>query len=243
MEYMCGIYYKTIVARVRSLLKQLPTSTVLVKLYAPTLPNKSIAKPKWGATSELSIRNTYNILNSDRQGVLRYEIDTIFLKDGEANENEAWKYASAMPAPPVYYGMYTNFNCDTKDGVDHVYIGGFQSLGEAVSSMKQAAKFALPHHHGANMFDKEIELLGEKGQVQQRYTIDRGTRDEDGDFVKEAGWDTKQAFDTSAAHGKSGSRKPGLRLPTPKELEDPIQQPPQLVLPQAKHHVQAPDAY
>lgn len=143
MEYMCGIYCKTIVARVRSLLKQLPTSTVLVKLCAPTLPNKSVAKPKWGATSELSIRNTYNILNSDRQGVLRYEIDTIFLKDGEANENEAWKYASAMPAPPVYYGMYTNFNCDTKDGVDHVYIGGFQSLGEAVSSMKQAAKFAL----------------------------------------------------------------------------------------------------
>ncbi|KAI2484261.1 Chromatin modification protein [Pyrenophora tritici-repentis] len=196
------------------------------------------ARPTWGATSELIIRNTYNVFNSDRQPVLRYEIDAIFPEDGDVNN--MGNHASAMPAPPVHYGIYAHFNCDTVDGVEHFYIGGIQSLGEAVSAMKQAVKAALPHHHGVNMFDKRIELSGQKGQVQQRYTIEEGTRDENGNFLRKAGSDTEQAFVASARPGESGSRNPVLRLSSPEELEKPIQQHFQSFLSEVKLQVQAP---
>jgi len=199
------------------------------------------AKPEWGATSEMAIQNAYEILDSDGRAMLHYEIDAIFLVDGDPDGTQVWERASEMPVPPVHYGMYVDFNCDDKDRVEHFFIGGFQSLGEAVHSMKLAAKSTLPHHHGVSLFHQTIELLDEKGLVRQRYTVVKGMRNENGNFVKEADWDREQAVVTTPKLVSTGFGKPVLRLPTPVGQEKPSLQPFQLLLSQARHRVQNPD--
>lgn len=136
--------------------------------------------------------------------------------------------------------MYVELNCHVKDRVEQFLVCGFQSLAVAVHAMKLAAKSALPLHHGVSLFHKTMELLGDKGQVQQRYTVEKGVRNEKGSFVKAVDWDMEQTIIAASEHVNTASRKSVLRLPTDDELEKPTPQLAQLFLSQAKYQVQAP---
>ncbi|RMZ74216.1 zinc ion binding [Pyrenophora seminiperda CCB06] len=139
--------------------------------------------------------------------------------------------------------MYVDWNCDSRDGGENFFIGGFQSLGEAVYVVKLAVRSALPRFHRVSLFDKTIELLGGKEQVQQRYTIEKGRRGEKGKFVREADWTMGHDIVTVAQHLHTGLRRPVLRLFTPEQSKKPIPQlAAQPISPQAKHRVQAPTA-
>jgi hypothetical protein len=79
-----------------------------------------------------------------------------------------WKRESELPAPPVHYGMYVDPHCDDAPRAEHFFIGGFKSLCEANHAVKRSAGMSMSKHTGARIFDKRMDVLGEKGEVIQR---------------------------------------------------------------------------
>ena len=152
---------------------------------------------KWGATREMVTNNVYEIIDSSHIVRLRYDIDTIFSASKDAEHAMTWKREKDWlaeyhaKAPPVRYGIYVARNCDDEFKTEHFFLGGFQSLGEANHAMKTSAHAYLQADGGANLMERSLELLSEKGEVRQRYVIENG-RWENGGFVKEEDWLRKE---------------------------------------------------
>jgi hypothetical protein len=165
------------------------------------------ANVHWGATTELNTNNLYEILDSRNRILLRYELDAVSPAGEDADGVQIWERASASPAPPVHYGMYVDLHCDSKDGAERFFIGGFKSLGEANHAMKQSAAVYLDGKGGAKLYEMSIEMMSEKGQLQRRFTIEKGRRSQNGSFVREADWHLER--------DSTDARVPVIRLPTP----------------------------
>ena len=144
------------------------------------------ANVHWGATKELNTNNLYEILDGRNRILLRYELDAVSPNGEDTDGIQIWNRASASPALLVHYGMYIGLHCDTRDRTEHFFVGGFKSLGEASYAMKQSAATYLQGHSEAKLYEKSIEVVNKKGQLQQRFTIEKGRQNENGSFVKEA---------------------------------------------------------
>jgi hypothetical protein len=165
------------------------------------------ANVHWGATKELNTNNLYEILDGRNRILLRYELDAVSPNGEDTDGIQIWNRASASPALLVHYGMYIGLHCDTRDRTEHFFVGGFKSLGEASYAMKQSAATYLQGHSEAKLYEKSIEVVNKKGQLQQRFTIQKGRQNENGSFVKEADWHLEQ--------DSTDSKVPVTRLPTP----------------------------
>ncbi|CAO2651109.1 Nn.00g094060.m01.CDS01 [Neocucurbitaria sp. VM-36] len=180
-------------------------------------------EPGWGATRETITNGVYEIIDSSKTVRLRYDIDTIFTTSTNEEPGKIWKREKDWLAenhantPPVHYGMYVARNCDDESKTERFFVGGFANLGEANHAMKTAAQAYLEAHSGTKLMERSVELVGEKGEVKQRYVIEKG-RWQDGNFVKEDDWLNKD-MDARGSNGPlSSSHKPAaapIATPTP----------------------------
>jgi hypothetical protein len=127
--------------------------------------------PEWGATSERTRNNTFEILGHDQEVQMRYTIDTI------RDEGD----------PPEHYGMFVDLNVHGARSTKNFAIGGYKSLSEASNAMKTSARAYLTQHAGVRLMERSIELVNEKGEVHQRYVIVKGQWQND-EFVAGEDW-------------------------------------------------------
>ncbi|KAF1836018.1 hypothetical protein BDW02DRAFT_259637 [Decorospora gaudefroyi] len=194
------------------------------------------AHADWGATQELNTNNLYEILNSKHHVKLRYEVDAIFAAGEKADGTTIWKRQSEMPAPSVHYGLYVDLNCDSKDRAEHFFIGGFRSLAEADHAMQQSASAFRRQNSGVHISETCVEILGAKGQVLQRYSIEKGRRDEKGRFIKEEDWRRSEEDIRYSVKPVTNI----LRLPDPLSPTATLLAPEQITSPKFPAQVQAP---
>jgi hypothetical protein len=145
----------------------------------------------WGATYTRTSHDTYEITDPDDTVQMRYSIDTML-----RSENETWTREQSQLAqdsfehPKEHYGMYIDMPFPSSSSSvqpQSFIIGGFASLGEACHTMKTCARAWLAQHSSAQLMERSIELVDEKGSVRQRYRIERG-RWVGGGFVSEEEW-------------------------------------------------------
>jgi hypothetical protein len=134
------------------------------------------ANVHWGATEELNTNNLYEILDSSNRILLRCELDAVSPNGEDADGIQIWNRASALPALLVHHGLYIDLHRDTRDRTEDFFVGDFKSLGEASYAMKQSVATYLQGHGEAKLYEKSMEVMNEEGQLQQRFTIEKGTQ-------------------------------------------------------------------
>jgi hypothetical protein len=206
--------------------------------------NQISANPKWGATRELTTQNFYEILDTRNHVRLRYVVDAIYPTDVDQDGTVIWKRLGEFPAPRIHYGMYVDLHCDDRDRAQNFFVGGFRSLGEATFSMKQSAGGALMGEHkgkGAELCASQLAVVDKKGRVLQRYSVQKGSLNENGAFVRNEEWDVDWQ---AALNGKqvAADRQPSAVLSIGSHVATnppPLPQPAQQFKPHPKPQVLA----
>jgi hypothetical protein len=148
-------------------------------------------RPEWGAISEVTQNNAFEILGHDQEVPMRYSIDTV------CNDDD----------PPEHYGMFVDLDVHSAHNTKNFVIGGYKSLGEASNAMKTSAQASLAQHAGVRLMERSIELVDEKGEVRQRYMVVKGHW-QNGEFIAEEEWPV----------GVKATNARNHRLPTPSSL-------------------------
>ena len=176
------------------------------------------ANPGWGATKQTSNNDLYKIIDSENEVRLRYEIDTVLPVSSDTDSIlKTCKRENNEPSLPVHYSLFVEVDCGTKHNAAGVFLGGFKSLGEADHAMKQSARLHIHMGKKAKLYHRSIEILGEQGEVLQRYAIENGKRDGDGRFIKEE--DRVRMQDHGGTVKQMGGRVPILHLPDTPETQ------------------------
>jgi hypothetical protein len=140
----------------------------------------------WNATYTRTSHNTYEIIDSDYTVRMRYSIETIHRSESKAEatwtrESSSRFAEDEFDAPREHWGLYIDINPSSSTSSSSAstktqtfILGGFTCLGEANHAMKTSAKAYLTQHAGARLMERSIELVDEKGDVRQRYRIERG---------------------------------------------------------------------
>jgi len=203
-------------------------------------------RPDWGRTKEITSSKTYDILGFDGKVRTRYEI-AVLRQSGYDDDGipvwmreRDWLSKQYLDRPNEHYGMYVDIDCHDKSNTKNFLVGGFSTPGEASEAMKQSAGAYLAQHKGARLYERSIELVNEKGEVQQRYLIVKG-RWRYGEFVKEDAWLEKEAellrkdaYPSPPPTAKEG-KTPIVRLPggAPSHHQEPPAPAPDEELPDA----------
>jgi hypothetical protein len=183
----------------------------------------------WGATREITNHNITDIIDSNHDVQLRYEIEAIRCAENDDEGQPIWKRESEWLAenyagrPPVHHGLFVDMPHDGEDQSTQLFLGGFSNMGEASTAMKASAQAYLQENSGVNVYESSIVLKSETGEMRQRYVILKG-RWQGGAFVKEEDWvvGEKKLRDlygetpppeSQNADGKGWSSV--IRLPTP----------------------------
>ncbi|KAF1945162.1 hypothetical protein EJ02DRAFT_329342, partial [Clathrospora elynae] len=159
-------------------------------------------KATWGASKGLATKNMYEILDSKNMVKLRYDMDAIVASGKDADGTTIWERLKepVVASPPIHYGLYVEIYPNDEYNKEEFFAGGYKSLGEASHAMKMSATAFLNGHSGAQMMDRCIELVDERGKVGQRYII-RDGRWRAGGFVKEEDWVGRVARPRPGVHG------------------------------------------
>jgi hypothetical protein len=140
---------------------------------------------EWGATKELSTALLFEILDSKNHIMLRYEFDVVFARGEDTEGGTLWDRASDLAALPVYYSLYVDMHCNDEERAERFFVAGFESKGEATHAMKTSAASYIRSFARVRLGEISIEMVGEEGQVVQRYSVVAGRRNAQGRFFSE----------------------------------------------------------
>jgi hypothetical protein len=140
---------------------------------------------EWGATRELSTALLFEILDSKNRIMLRYEFDVVFPRGEDAQGGTLWDRASDLAALPVYYSLYVEMHCNDEERAERFFIAGFESKGEATHAMKTSAAAYIARYEKVRLREMSVEMVGEEGEVVQRYSVVAGRRNGQGRFFSE----------------------------------------------------------
>ena len=147
----------------------------------------------WGAAREITNHNITEILDSNYEVQLHYEIEAVRYAETDDEGEPIWQrerewlnhhYAGR---PPVHHGLFVDMPHDGDDKVQQLFLGGYSNLGEASTAMKASAEAYLQENSGVNVYESSVVLKSETGDMRQRYVILKG-RWQGGEFVKEEDW-------------------------------------------------------